>query len=508
MSKQSYQQVPDPVDANDVATKTFVERLGGRGAPDFIQAKLSSDQSRTWAVDDVVEFDTVMQNRGIEVDGVTNVGRFSTLKAGRTYFLTAGISLGDNGTRIPFSWHDVTNDVVLGSAGVPFSANVNSDSGYSVAPFALVVPSTDIEVEIRCLAVALGGGATTLSSAAWAGVGTSASIMEMGGPGGLAGPLEHLETIEVGADTTTVTFDGLNGDEDEEYYLEYFFPDPVGTVSYTLRPNGITANQTGARIFGGTSLDDATLSSLLIAAPISGDENSGRCWLSAKTGQNRFFHGQDAQISASADYVILTSGRWADTATNITSLDITASVASAIKEGARFSLYRLKRTNSSNIVSRTVLTADATTLSLTGLDGDTDGEYEISGTLITSLSAQDVDIAPNGSTTNMNTERVVSGGSAVDDSNGQFNSSGSATGHNVLRVKMRFWAARTINGVAVRRGFRATNAHQFGASSWINNIDVSGNWEDAAANLTSLDFICTLASGILEGSEVTVRRVG
>ncbi|MBW2690999.1 MAG: hypothetical protein JRE57_00015 [Deltaproteobacteria bacterium] len=496
MAKQAHQQAPSPTDQSDVATREFVERLGGRGAPDFIVASMSGDQ--TYASGTAIDFDTIDNKHGLSVDGA---GKFSTLKVGRTYLLQGSIkgAHGSSAFENRFSWYDVTGAVTLGVQGVIRSTSATThNSTQSVATY-IITPSVDTEVELR---MDSGGTASTTMEAdsSWA------IIMELGGPGGLAGPLEHLETIEVGADTTTVTFDGLNGDEDDEYYLEYFFPDPVGTVSYTLRPNGVTANQTGARIFGGSSLDDATLTSLLIAAPISGDENSGRCWLTAKTGQNRFFHGQDAQISASADYVILTSGRWADTATNITSLDVTASVASAIKQGARFSLYRLKRTNSSNIVSRTVLTADATTLSLTGLDGDTDGEYEISGTLLLSLSAHDLDIEPNGSTTGVRTSRTNDGLLAHDDASGLFMNNGATSGALIVSFTGRIWAARTVGGVARHRTIRIDYVQNYTGNMNLGYIGAA--LEDDSANLTGLDFTSSVASGILEGSEVTVRRVG
>ena len=103
--------------------------------------------------------------------------------------------------------------------------------------------------------------------------------------------------------------------------------------------------------------------------------------------------------------------------------------------------------------------------------------------------------------------RVSSVSTGVDSTVGHFSDSGATGTYNILRFRMRFWAARTINGVAVNRGFECTAAHQFGTTADVNANTIAGNYDDASANLTSLDFINTVASAILAGSEVTVRRI-
>jgi len=163
-------------------------------------------------------------------------------------------------------------------------------------------------------------------------------------------------------------------------------------------------------------------------------------------------------------------------------------------------------TQNDRVVARTVLGANATTLSLTGLDGDLDGEYEITGSLIMTASAFDIDMGPNGDAANLKTMRVLDGGIGILDTAGLLVTSGASAG-NIWKFRMTFWASRTQNGVATVRGFELSAAHQFDTGNQITRHSLSGTYRDSAANLTSIDFVCTTAGGILAGSEVVVRRV-
>lgn len=64
-------------------------------------------------------------------------------------------------------------------------------------------------------------------------------------------------------------------------------------------------------------------------------------------------------------------------------------------------------TQNDRVVARTELSANATTLTLTGLDGDNDEEYEIVGRLDKALAAASISLAINGSSVNVHCRRNV-----------------------------------------------------------------------------------------------------
>jgi hypothetical protein len=163
-------------------------------------------------------------------------------------------------------------------------------------------------------------------------------------------------------------------------------------------------------------------------------------------------------------------------------------------------------TQSDRVVARTVLSADATTLSVTGLKGDLDEEYEIEGNLFLSLSANNLTLAPNGDTANLGSRRVVNGGNSSS-GDGLVLVCGASSTRNQFHFRCIARVGRSRNGVAQLQPYEFTGARIYNTSPLIDVQHVVIGYYTSAAELTFLDFTSSVASGILTGSEIVVRRV-
>lgn len=162
-----------------------------------------------------------------------------------------------------------------------------------------------------------------------------------------------LESKSISTAVTSVTFSGLDGDTDEIYILSGRIKN--GTASscrYEIRPNGITTNQnTAIAEFTGSAINHLDIGALVMARETFG---SGTV-LFFNTIHARKAEGGNAleryvrvrssfRSGAATVYGDIMAGIWDETATNITSLDIVATVASGIGAGSRIALFRIHST--------------------------------------------------------------------------------------------------------------------------------------------------------------------
>ncbi len=181
------------------------------------------------------------------------------------------------------------------------------------------------------------------------------SFGEAGGGGGGGSGWDLIETKDITAATTSVSFTGLNGDVDKYYQIVYVIEKPITTASnssYVLRPNGISTNQnTIERNFSssggvGTNLfSDLRLAGGGLQANI---QMLGSFFFEAQTGnlirqmmgsKNTFSTGQLFNFGRVAR--VVSASIWEDSTTNITSFDIVANFANIMGVGSTFSLYKL-----------------------------------------------------------------------------------------------------------------------------------------------------------------------
>ena len=175
----------------------------------------------------------------------------------------------------------------------------------------------------------------------------------VGGSAGSALVLVQSQTVS-GAAVQSVTFSGLNGDSDRFYLLKIKLKKGTSSnTSYYLRPNSVTTNLS-SQTFAVYRGNDGT------GGQSNGPDSTiylgGTSWTSAvwdfnmyisaeKTVPRLFNIRHDKWANNGVGYTQLAAsfitGRWNETTTNMTSLQIYASVASGIAVGSEFHLYKI-----------------------------------------------------------------------------------------------------------------------------------------------------------------------
>lgn len=165
-------------------------------------------------------------------------------------------------------------------------------------------------------------------------------------------------------------------------------------------------------------------------------------------------------------------------------------------------------TGGASVKSSAALVANATDLVVSGLVGETDGEYYIAGRLLVpTAQAQIVTILPNGLTTNLLGTRTDNGGAYSDTTAIQLANYGASFTGVPLEVafEARMYARKTLNGHAVNRTiWGRTELSGTLSTHEVYPILWWGQWTEQATGLTSLTFRASVASGLLAGSEVIV----
>lgn len=160
-------------------------------------------------------------------------------------------------------------------------------------------------------------------------------------------PLSLIQTIDVLADTDTVTFAGLAGDTDDYYVLIATLLGVNGGDDYHIRPNGSDTNMASTvAINTGSALVAASVAFFYaVEAGAPGTYSGFRAELSAKSGVKRWGFSNASRGIGSANQGNLANAFWNDLATVITSLDVFADSGSGhgIGAGSVLSLYRLKQ---------------------------------------------------------------------------------------------------------------------------------------------------------------------
>lgn len=161
---------------------------------------------------------------------------------------------------------------------------------------------------------------------------------------------EFVEYKYVGTDATTLSFTGLDGNLDHEYFLEgYWNTDGAASdVLYLGYNSASPSNQFDQRI----SAEASTVSGARDASNIrlARDLGTGnevhyfKAQIGASLGNQRFVFSTDnsRQTTTTAAYNQFV-GVWQDVSTRVTSLHVYASNAGAIEAGSWFELYRKPR---------------------------------------------------------------------------------------------------------------------------------------------------------------------
>jgi hypothetical protein len=158
------------------------------------------------------------------------------------------------------------------------------------------------------------------------------------------------------------------------------------------------------------------------------------------------------------------------------------------------------------LVENKVFTAAATTYDFSGLDGDTDREYLLTGKIVhgssgspffsARLNAQATTYAITrtqnaaGSITGTTfTEPYIAGGPA----------------NAVSSFEAKIFAAKSVNSVAQLRQYLAKSIVNNGGT--MTMVDWAGNWTDTTNNITSIRLHCDTTNGIGNGSQVALYKL-
>jgi len=172
------------------------------------------------------------------------------------------------------------------------------------------------------------------------------------------------------SNTNTVTFSGLDGDNDVWYVIQANFKNNGGLAWYELRPNGVTTglkSEVIYRIDGDTtpaSGGSESIWRILLFSAFTGSGGSTEVRVYAKSGSVRTYtaHAGAKHSGSPANNMSVHGGHWSDTTANITSLTIFGTNANAIGAGSVIRLYKLTKSHlkepSTAVAERTESTAD------------------------------------------------------------------------------------------------------------------------------------------------------
>ncbi len=142
-------------------------------------------------------------------------------------------------------------------------------------------------------------------------------------------------------------------------------------------------------------------------------------------------------------------------------------------------------------VTEQTLSSPATTMTLSGLNGNADVRYRIQGQIIMANNCN-AQIRPNGSATNMTwgiwDQNGVDTSGTFNNANGDYNT-----------FAFDFEADSSRGSVSVRRGYTGTNVRQATSGGRVGQVS-SGTFEDTSTNITSLDLTASVASCLGAGS--------
>lgn len=347
------------------------------------------------------------------------------------------------------------------------------------------------------------------------------------GSGGSGTGWELVERKVIASDVGSITFSGLDGDVDEQYMLIAHEIAPVsGGANYTItmRPNGATTLQHSFIISSPSSSgvrSPANFTDIrwrpvyFRAADIVVDST---IWITAKTGDIRVVRSYAGAVGVSVFPggigLEMSTARWQDTAANITSLDIVASVADGLGAGSTYCLYKKSAENTGRaaweLVEKKDIISATTSITFSGLDGDTDKQYMMLYRIRTPGAAFIVfTMRPNGITANQNTiiRTLSSSGSAA---TSVFSSLRIAAGGTSI---VKQW-----NGVLYFDAQTGTTARQFVSETTLRLSNITmvfgglrldsygGSWDDTTTNITSFDIVCDVANGIGIGSQFSLYK--
>lgn len=158
------------------------------------------------------------------------------------------------------------------------------------------------------------------------------------------------------------------------------------------------------------------------------------------------------------------------------------------------------------LVESKVITSNTTTVTFSGLNGDTDRVYRLVGSVITS-TAGTLSLQPNGVSTNL----FIAGTHMNSASSGIFNgtvwtltSAQNISSGNSCVFDVVIFVAKSINSIAQNRWMTGTST--YGTAAALEHSVFGGEWVESSTNLTSLDIVGGVANLIGNGSHIALYK--
>jgi len=499
MAKLPASQVPDPVDDLDITNQQSAGSGGGGGSggtsipnADFLVASLSANVNNQVGPNNPINFDRIDKSRGssISMDITTNVGRF-TLKGGRTYLVSCRIAFGTGSGAVRI--HDLYNvtdaATEAGSNFNAWNAAAASTAGGPQTLVTVLAPDADKDYEIRLQAT----GDTDYQQDE-----TAITIIEIGATAN-TGEGDYL-LASLSADQTT----NLGVGNHVEFDSEAKRGTAISLATGAGQANGLFT-LTGGKTYEievniGAECNEGTAEMRWYVDPADTElvddtgNNVGFLWFRDNQAHDRVVHPtQKIVYTPSVDTTI--------------KMEITAQSNLVTVFGSSRVFIREIAAQSTVVAQNIFDSGDATQLDLTGLDGDEDGEYEIDAQLFLTSTNGNLQLQPN--LTVSGTRSGLHNGNAAESETTDWRLAtwSGISGQQEYSFKMRMWTKRTLNGVTRAVMYTFEGIRFDGSDSFSNVMHGGGYVKALAANLTGLRFLCSVANGILQGSQVTVRRV-
>jgi len=349
-----------------------------------------------------------------------------------------------------------------------------------------------------------------------------------------AGVYQLVEEKILTEAATSVTFSNLNGDVDQEYRIIGRFVNGYnGGENLRIQPNNDTGANYGYQNISGINTtiaaarDSGLVSHNIARCEALNDLSLSDTIIYAKSGYVRTFLSKYCSgiSGTTVNGIYLSGGSWNNTANNITSLVISASQANGLGIGTHLFLFKRNllgteassgmKTGDLNIqgslncgvmqkIYQTTLASAATSVTISGLDGNTDTLYELRARIVNGYNgACGIYLRPNNDTTDTHY-----GGQKIYGSD-----SSAAANHNSGAAYYFNGGFSTLNQLSF------TNCFMYSKSGfirvWINTgaeaisgttvgyADLFGNvWNNTADNITSLVLFATQASGLGVGTTI------
>lgn len=160
------------------------------------------------------------------------------------------------------------------------------------------------------------------------------------------------------------------------------------------------------------------------------------------------------------------------------------------------------------LVENKIFTANATSYTFSGLDGDTDGCYRLVGHIKANSQARFF-MQPNNTSSNLSRSgwRVLSSGNYAGDSGNDWElHAADVESGGILSFSYDIHAAKAINSVAVRRSYHGTFQHNYFSGGSNDSGFMGGIWNETSTNLTSLVVLSTASNAIADGSQIALYK--